>query len=281
MDGAGAGPDLLAWVVAHAGLLAALLVAGVVAGVLAGLLGIGGGGVLVPVLYEIFGILEVDPSVQMHVALGTTMAIIAPTTLRSFASHHAKGSVDMQLWRRFAPWVVLGVVGGIVMASTSTGTVLKWVWIVASAVVAMKLAAGKEEWQLGADVPKRPWFEAAFLSFGWLSTLMSIGGGTFVVPYLTLYGRKILTAVSTAAAFGPLVAVPGVVGYIWAGWGQQLLPPFSLGYVCVAAALVVAPVSVFAAPFGVRLAHGIERRTLELAFAAFLAVVCIRFLMTV
>ncbi len=272
--------DIAVWVSAHAGVVIVLLLAGVLAGFLAGLLGIGGGGVLVPVLYEIFRILGVNPELHMHLTLGTTLAILAPTTVRSFRGHFAKGTVDMALWRRFAPWVLFGVCAGVVTAGSASGVTLKWVWILVSALVAAKLAFGREDWQLSESVPRAPWLEGAFFGFGWLSTLMSIGGGTFVVPYLTLYGRSILSAVASAASFGPLIAIPGVLGYVWAGWGSETDLPWTIGYVSVAAALVVAPVSVLAAPFGVRLAHGVKRRTLELSFAAFLAFVCIRFLMT-
>lgn len=272
--------DVWSWLGAHGGLVAVLIIAGAIAGFLAGLLGIGGGGVLVPVLYEVFRIIDVDAGVRMHMTLGTTMAILAPTTLRSFAGHYGKGSVDMALWRRFAPWTLLGVAAGVLTAHAASGAALKWVWIVISALVAVKLALGREDWKLSDDVPGRPWFEGAFFGFGWLSTLMSIGGGTFVVPYLTLYGRNILSAVANAASFGPLIAVPGVFGYMLAGLGQTTDLPFTAGYVSFAAALLVAPVSVLAAPYGVRLAHGVQRRTLELAFAAFLAAVCVRFFMT-
>lgn len=270
--------EILAWTGDHIAIVCALAVAGVVAGFLAGLLGIGGGGVLVPVLYEVFGLLGVASENQMHLALGTTMAILAPTTVRSFAGHYAKGSVDMVLWRRFAPWTLVGVGVGIITAHVATGTGLKWVWIIASAVVAVKLALGREDWTLGQSLPRKPWLETAFFSFGWLSTLMSIGGGTFVVPYLTLYGRTILSAVSSAASFGPLIAVPGVLGYIWAGWGVESGLPATLGYVSLAAAVLIAPLSVLAAPFGVRAAHGVDRRTLEVCFAVFLAVVSFRFI---
>lgn len=267
----------VAWVGDHWLLVVALLAAGLIAGFLAGLLGIGGGGILVPVFYEVFGVLQVDPGVQMHLALGTTMAVLVATTLRSFLGHWQRGSVDMVLWRRFLPWTLLGVFLGIAVAKVADGSVLKLVWVVVAAAVAAKLALGRDDWRLGEQLPKPPWLESAFFTFGGLSTLMSIGGGTFVVPYLTLFGRSILSAVSSAASFGPLIAVPGVFGYVWAGWGSDITLPATFGYVSLAAALVVAPVSVVAAPFGVRLAHGINRRRLELAFAAFLGVVSLRF----
>jgi uncharacterized protein len=259
-------------------LIAALGVAGLVAGFLAGLLGIGGGGVLVPVMYEVFRVLDVEPGVRMHMALGTTIAIILPTALKSFAGHRAKGAVDIDLLKRVAPFVVVGVVIGVLIAKIASGTELKWVWAVIAGLVAIKMLLGRQDWQLGDHLPARPWPEIAAGAVGLLSTLMSIGGAIFNVPLLTLYGYPILRAVATASGVGPMIALPGVIGYVWAGWGVDQLPPFSLGYVNLLGLAVVAPISVLAAPFGVRVAHNIPRRKLELAFAAFLACVSARFL---
>ena len=259
-------------------LIVALLVAGVVAGFLAGLLGIGGGGVLVPVLYEVFRVLGVDESVRMHLVLGTTLAIILPTSLKSFAGHRARGTVDMALLKRVAPWIVAGVVLGTLTVKASSGDVLKWVWVVAAGLIAIKMAFGREDWRLADRLPPSPWPQFGALLIGIVSTLMSIGGATFVGPLLTLYGQSIITAVSTASGVGPLIALPGVIGFAWAGWGTSGLPPLSVGYVNLLGMAIVAPLSVWAAPYGVRLAHRIPRRTLELAFAAFLASISIRFL---
>ena len=260
-----------------AAVVVALIAAGIVAGFLAGLLGIGGGGVLVPVLYEVFRVLDVDVTVRMHLTLGTTLAIIAPTALRSFAGHRAKGAVDTQVLVRMGPWIVTGVAAGILIAKFSSGTTLKWVWATAASLFALKMALGREDWRLGDHLPGRPWLQLVSSAIGCLSTLMSIGGATFAVPFLTLYGRAILQAVATASGIGPMIALPGVIGYMWAGWGAENLPPFSLGYVSVIGALVIVPVTVFAAPLGVHIAHNIPRRRLELAFAAFLACVAVRF----
>jgi len=259
-------------------LIFALLVAGVVAGFLAGLLGIGGGGVLVPVLYEVFRVLDVDESVRMHLVLGTTLAIILPTSLKSFAGHRARGTVDMALLKRVAPWIVAGVILGTLTVKASSGDVLKWVWVVAAGLIAIKMAFGREDWRLADHLPPSPWPQLGALLIGIVSTLMSIGGATFVVPLLTLYGQSIITAVSTASGVGPLIALPGVVGFAWAGWDASGLPPLSVGYVNLLGMAIVAPLSVWAAPYGVRAAHRIPRRTLELAFAAFLASIAIRFL---
>lgn len=259
-------------------LVAGLLAGGLIAGFLAGLLGIGGGGVLVPVLYEVFRALDIDPAIRMHLVLGTTLAIIVPTSLKSFAGHRARGTVDLPLLKRVAPYIVIGVALGAVTAKFSSSETLKLVWVIAATVMALKMAFGREDWRLADHLPPFPWPELGALLVGFISTLMSIGGATFVVPLLTLYGKPILQAVSTAAGVGPLIAIPGVIGFAWAGWGAAGLPPLSIGYVNLLAMVIVAPLSVWAAPFGVRLAHRVPRRTLELAFAAFLASIALRFL---
>ncbi len=259
-------------------LVAALLVAGLVVGLLSGLLGIGGGGILVPVLYETFAALGVDPAIRMHMALGTTLAIIVPTSLRSFAAHRAKGSADMALVKRMAPWVVAGVVLGSVVAGGASGTALKWVWVVFGTTMAAKMWFGRDEWRLADDIPKSHGVEAYAMFVGFVSVLISIGGAALVVAFMTLYGRNVLQAVGTSSGFGPLIAIPGVIGYAVTGFGVDTGLPLSLGYVSVLTAAIVIPASVLAAPLGVRLAHGISKRRLEQAFALFLVVVVARFL---
>jgi uncharacterized membrane protein YfcA len=258
-------------------ILLALCGAGLVAGFLSGLLGVGGGGVLVPVLYEAFGLAGVSEDVRMHMALGTTLAVIAPTVARSFLAHRALGSVDMDVVWRMAPWIAVGVAAGTLIAKGASSEALRWVWVGFGSLLAIKMALGRDDWKLASELPGRPWLEAVAFGIGILSTLMGIGGATFTVPFLTLHGRALLKSVATATGVGVMIAVPGLLGYMLSGWSEPGLPPFSLGYVSLGA-LLIAPVSVFAAPFGVRLAHGIEKRNLELAFAVFLLCVVARFL---
>lgn len=256
---------------------AALLLAGLVTGFMSGLLGVGGGGILVPVLFELFTALRVDPAVRMHLALGTSMAVIVPTSLASFAGHRARGAVDMVALRRLGPWIVAGVVAGALLAGLADATALKLVWIAFGSVLALKMALGRDDWRFGAELPKTPLFNAVPFAIGAVSTLMSIGGGAFMVTLLSLYGRPILTAVATSSGFGPLISIPGVLGYVWAGWEAPARPPFALGYVDLFAAALLIPACFLAVPWGVRAAHGLPKRRLELAFAAFLAVVVARF----
>jgi uncharacterized protein len=260
-------------------LAGALLAAGLVTGLLAGLLGIGGGGILVPVLYELFGALGGADAVRMHLAVGTSLAVIVPTSLRSFAGHRARGAVDMDLVRSMAPAVVAGVGLGAVLARHSNDAVLKSVWVGAAALIALKLVFGRE-WRLGAAIPGQPFRAIYGTLVGLLSTLMSVGGGVFITALMTFYGHAMQRAVATSSAFGPIIAIPGTLGFVWAGWHAAGRPPGSLGYVSLLGALLIIPTSVLAAPLGVRIAHGISRRKLELAFATFLAVVGVRFLLS-
>lgn len=259
-------------------LAAALLVAGAVVGFMSGLLGIGGGGILVPVLYETFTALGVDSSIRMHMALATSLAVIVPTSLRSFSSHRAKGSVDIAVLRRMGPWVVLGVGLGILTAGNVSGTVLKWVWVVFGSIMAAKMWFGRDDWRLGLDIPASFGVAIFAAMVGYVSVLISIGGAAFIVAFMTLYGRPLLQAVGTSSGFGPLIAIPGVIGYIWVGWGAPGLLPLSVGYVSLLGAALIIPMSVLVAPLGVRMAHGISKRRLEQAFALFLFVVVVRFL---
>jgi len=268
-----AGPDL-AW------LVFALLTGGIVAGLLAGLFGIGGGAVLVPILFELFTLLGVPDEIRMHLAVGTSLAVIAPTSIRSFAEHRRQGAVDMAVLRHMGPAVGIGVLAGIVIASVVDGSVLKSVYVVSCLLMAVKLLAGSERGLLGRDLPALIWQRLYGFVTGVASTLIGIGGGIYISAFMTFYGRTIHQAVATASGFGPIIAIPATIGFMWAGWDAAGLPPGSIGYVSVLGAALIIPASVLAAPFGVRLAHHLSRRKLELAFAAFLILVAVRLLVS-
>lgn len=259
-------------------LAVALIGAGIAVGLLSGMLGVGGGGVLVPALYETFGFIGVDPGIRMQMSVGTSLAVIGITSWRTFSAHRARGSVDMTVLKRLAPWYVLGVLCGIVLARYTGGTLLKWAWVVFGGLMATKLAFGRDSWRLGDDLPGSWIVEFYAALVGLISVLLSIAGAAYMVTLMTLYGRPILQAVGTSSGFGPLVSLPGVIGFIWAGWNVGSTPPGSLGFVNLVGAAIILPASLLFAPVGVRLAHGVSKRTLELAFAVFLYLVVLRFL---
>ncbi len=251
--------------------------AGVVSGLLAGMLGIGGGAVLVPVFYQIFGILGVDEAVRMHVSVGSSLAIIIPTSISSFRSHYARGVVDVALLRTFVPSLTLGVILASLTAASITSFGLRAVFAGVILLFGLRMLFNRQSWRLGDDVPGNPARFAVGTLIGYLSTLMGIGGGILNNTFMTLYGRPIHQAVATSSGVGVIISIPGTIGYIWAGWGDERLPVLSTGYINWIAVALVIPIAIFMTPFGVRLAHSLSKRQLEVWFGLFCLFVAARF----
>jgi uncharacterized membrane protein YfcA len=258
----------------------ALLAGGLVTGFFAGLLGIGGGAIIVPVLYELFRITGVDDSIRMTLCVATSLAIIIPTSVRSVRSHWRRGAVDAGVIKSLGPWVAAGAIVGVFIASHAPPNFLKGVFVASTLFIAGRLAFGNGAAAESARLPGLPWDGLAGAGIGLISTLIGIGGGAYITAYMRFFGWPIHKAVATAAGFGPIIAIPAVIGFMVEGWGLPLLPPLSLGYVSLLGLAVIAPVSVLAAPLGVRVAHRLSRRTLEYVFMTFLLLVAARFLVS-
>ncbi|SFB39731.1 Uncharacterized membrane protein YfcA [Rhizobium sp. NFR07] len=261
--------------------IVALLAAGVAAGLLAGLFGIGGGAILVPIFFHVFGLLGVPDAVRMHLALGTSLAIIVPTSIRSFMAHRQKGAVDVGLLKGWIVAVPLGTIIATVVAAWASSTELRLIFAIIALALALRMIFARDSWRLGEDLPKNP---AKFLvgtGIGILSGLMGIGGGVMNNTFMTLYGRSIHQAVATSSGVGVLISIPGLVGYVWGGWGAAGLPPFSTGYINWLAVVLLIPVTLYTAPYGARLAHALSKKHLELAFALFLVAVSMQFFASV
>jgi uncharacterized membrane protein YfcA len=255
---------------------ASLAAAGLFAGFLAGLLGIGGGIVLVPVLYQMFTLFAVPDRTRMHLAIGTSLGVIVVTSLRSMRAHQKKGVLDIDLLKRWAIWVVLGALAGTALAAQVSGRDLRFVFATVALLLAANMLFGKESWRLGDVLPSpRVQYVVAGL-IGGLSALMGIGGGTFGVTFMTLYGKDMREAVATSAGLGMLIGVPGIIGFILAGWGTGSLPPLSFGYVNLIGLALIAPLTVLAAPWGANLAHAVSRRALTRSFAFFLVIASVQ-----
>ena len=260
-------------------LAVSLLGAGVITGLLAGLFGVGGGAVIVPVLYQIFGMVGVPEEVRMHLCVGTSLAIIIPTSISSFRTHFAKGKVLMEVLRVWALPVVAAVILGSYIAAFAPASVLKIVFICVASINAFKLLAGRDDWRLGDSLPGKLGLGTFGLVIGLASSLMGIGGGVISNMFLTLFGVGMHSAIATSAGLGVLISIPGAIGYIVAGWSKMAaLPPLSFGYVSLLGFLLVAPTSTFLAPYGARLAHNTPKRRLEIAFGLFLVITASRFL---
>ncbi|MEN5082253.1 sulfite exporter TauE/SafE family protein [Bosea sp. TWI1241] len=259
-------------------LAVSLVAAGAVTGLLAGVFGVGGGAVVVPVLYEVFRVIGVPDEVRMPLAVGTSLAVIIPTSIRSFNAHRAKGMVDTSIIKVWAVPVVLGVIGGSVIARYAPADLFKAVFVAVAFISALRLLFASDRWKLGDDMPGPFLMRVYGLVIGVLSALMGIGGGQLSSLFMTFYGRPIHQAVATSSGLGVLISIPGALGYIYAGWPKMdVLPAFSLGYVSLIGFLLFIPTSIWTAPIGARLAHRLSKRRLEVAFGLFLLVVCVRF----
>ncbi|MBX2880323.1 MAG: sulfite exporter TauE/SafE family protein [Granulosicoccus sp.] len=259
-------------------LIVTLAVAGALIGFLAGVFGIGGGAISVPVFYQVFQQLGYSQEVSMPMAVGTSLAIIIPTSINASRGHYKRGTMDMSLLKVWLLPVLAGVVIGAVIARDASPRVFQLVFMIVAIINATKLLSGGSGWQWRDSLPSLPVLSAYGGVIGLSSALMGIGGGALSNLVMTLHGKPILQAVSTSAGVGVLIAVPGTLGYMLAGWGRADLPADALGFVWLAPLLVVVPASLLTTGLGVRLAHFLTRRQLETAFGIFLVLVSVRFL---
>ncbi len=258
-------------------LIPVLAAGGIVTGLLAGLFGIGGGGIIVPVLYELFAIIGVDEAHRIQLALGTSLAIIIPTSLRSFLSHRKRGAVDMDVLKAWTPWILVGTAIGTLIAAYAPSQVLRTIYAVLMSLMGARMIAARDDWRLGDRMPGNPIEPTMAVLTGMFALLLGLSGGSYLTMVMLLYGRPIHQAVATAAGAGVVVSIPAVFGYMWGGWDISGLPQGSLGYVNLIACALMIPTSVLAAPLGVRMAYGLSRKTLERAFGVFMLAVAMRF----
>ena len=258
---------------------ATLLVAGLVAGLLAGLLGVGGGIVVVPVLYHGFSRLGLDPSVRMHVAVATALATVAVTAFRSARSHHQRGAVDTQLLSGWIPAVALGSALGTAVVAAMGGRALTGVFGAIALLVALHMAFGSASWRIAEAPPTGLAGKLLACAVGFVSVMMGLGGGTVGVPTLTLFGVAMHRAVATAAGLGTAIALPGAIGLALAGLGVPGRPPGSIGYLNLFGFALIVPTTWLAAPLGARFAHAVSQRALRRGFAFFLGLAALRMLL--
>ncbi len=257
-------------------LAVAMLATGCVAGVLAGLFGIGGGIVIVPVLEAVLGLLGVDAAIRMHVAVGTSLATIIPTSISSARAHHRRGAVNLDIVKRWALFVLVGALLGAWIASQVHSRVLAAVFATLALLVAAKMVFLPTSRNLTDAVPGGVWITVIPTAIGCFSSMMGIGGGTFSVMTLTLFNEPIHRAVGTAALFGLVISLPATFGFMVAGWGDPRVPPASLGYVSLLGFACIAPATVLAAPLGARIAHAFSAKRLSMLFGAFLVIASVR-----
>lgn len=259
--------------------MAALLVAvGAVAGVISGMLGVGGGLVLVPAFYFIFAHLGYDSEWLMQVCLATSLATIVGTSLRSVRLHNARGAVDWAILRGWAPPIVLGAVVGVAAAAQLRSTALQVIFGGLGVLASLYMAFGRSQWRLGAAMPAGAGRWGTGGGIGFLSVLMGIGGGTFGVPLMTLYGVPIHRAVGTASGLGITIAIPSVLAFLFLQIPAAVRPPYTVGAVNLPALVLITAMTMLTTPLGVRLAHALDPKPLKRVFAIFILFVALNML---
>ena len=255
------------------GLLAGvLLAAGFASGIIAGLLGVGGGIILVPVLFQTFVLFDLPPYLQIHMAVGTSLAIICFTGTQSARAHFKRGAVDVDVLKSWGGFIAFGALVGAIAARSISPAGLKIIFATLALTMAVRMVTSKNGGEAGAAKIGMAVQKTLATLIGFFSALMGIGGGTLSVPLLNASGRDVLRAVATSSVFGVMIAVPATIGFMIGGWSLAGLPPLALGYVNLLAFLMIIPASLAGAPIGARLAHRLSKATLNRIFAGFLFV---------
>ena len=256
--------------------LVLIILAGSLAGVLAGLLGVGGGIVIVPLLYYVLNFLEFDQSIIMHVAVATSLFIIIPTSIRSSVEHRVRGSFDKNVFKIWLIPLAFGAGLGSVLAIYSSFMVLTLLFAVIASFVSIQMFFVKKDSEKNFTIPKSIFRISPFF-IGLVSAMMGIGGGTLSVPIMNYSGIEIKKAVGTSAAFGTVIAIPASLGFMLGGLHQaDILPPFSIGYVNWMAFLLIVPITLITVPIGVNLAHRSSQFLLQKLFALFLGLTALK-----
>lgn len=258
------------------GLALSLMVTGIIAGIMAGLLGVGGGIVIVPVLYHLFTLLGIDEAVRMHVAVGTSLATIIPTSIMSSRSHFNRGSLDPAILKKLVPGVIIGVGIGAIVSGILNGQVLTGIFAVIALLVALNMAFKKDGFSVSDGLPGAAGTGVLGVFIGTISTLMGIGGGTLSVPILSAMRVPMVTAVGTGAALGFVISVPGAAAFLFNGMGVENRPPLTLGYVNLIGFALIVPATILMAPIGAGVAHAINANLLKKLFALFLFLTSLR-----
>jgi len=247
-------------------------------GFVAGLFGIGGGLITVPFLYYIFGLLNIDPVYLMHLAVGTSFAIIIPTSIVSVMTHHKFKAVDFDIVKSYGIYVVLGVIfGTIFAASLKTKSLVLFFSIIIFLLGIYLLLLKEKEKNVMIKMKLHLKIILGFV-VGFISAPMGIGGAIMNVPILKFFGYSINKAIGSAAAIGFLIALFGAVGFIITGSYLKTDLPLSIGFLNIPAFLIFIPITTLMARIGARTVHKIDRNKITKIFGIFLLIVATKFL---
>ena len=251
------------------------LLTGLASGFIAGLLGVGGGIIIVPVTYFILLQLEYDSELVMHIAVASSLGVICFTSISSIRSHLKLKNTNLSIVKKWAFGIVLGSIFGSLSASFISGENLVIIFVILAFLISMNMLFQQNPIILSNDLPTSKIINISIsLLIGFFSAIIGIGGGSFSVPTLTMFSKKIHEAVGTSAFFGFLIAFPGAITFAITGLEKTDLPLYSLGYINVLIVLMISVTSVFTAGYGARVSTNIDKLLLRKIFAIFLLLTC-------
>lgn len=260
--------------------IAAFLGLGAFVGVMAGLFGVGGGGFMVPILTSIFLAQGAAIDDVMHLALGTSMASIVVTSFSSTRAHNAKNAVNWNIVKGISGGILLGVFISTFIASSIKTIYLAIFFSLFMAYVSVQIFLNKKP-KPGNDITGVKELFFAGTGIGAISALVSIGGGTLTVPYLTWRNIDLKCAIGTSAAIGIPISIAGTLGYLFHGWSNTSMNAYTYGYIYLPAVVLISSASFFTAPYGVKLAHHLPISTLKKVFSVLLIGLSLKMLVSI
>ena len=258
-------------------LLLVLSIAASVAGFMAGLLGVGGGIIMVPALYYAFTVLDFDIATRMHISVGTSLAIIVPTSIISAKTHMEHKAVDVKLVKSFGIFIVLGVIGGTFLAVNLRTSDFILFFSIMAFIVGLFFIFFRDKFLENPKKIKDSIKNISGVAVGFISVLLGIGGGSLMVPFMRTFGYDIRKSIGTASAIGILIAVSGTITMITGGEIiNNISTPYTIGYINLFGFIVFVPVTMLMARIGAKAVYKIDKKLLSKIFGSFLIIVSIR-----
>ena len=258
-------------------LLLVLSIAASVAGFMAGLLGVGGGIIMVPALYYAFTVLDFDLATRMHISVGTSLAIIVPTSIISAKTHMEHKAVDVNLVKSFGIFIVLGVIGGTFLAVNLRTSDFILFFSIMAFIVGLFFIFFRDKFLENPKKIKDSIKNISGVAVGFISVLLGIGGGSLMVPFMRTFGYDIRKSIGTASAIGILIAISGTITMITGGEIiNNISTPYTIGYINLFGFIVFVPVTMLMARIGAKAVYKIDKRLLSKIFGSFLIIVSIR-----
>ena len=258
-------------------LLLVLSIAASVAGFMAGLLGVGGGIIMVPALYYAFTVLDFDIATRMHISVGTSLAIIVPTSIISAKTHMEHKAVDVNLVKSFGIFIVLGVIGGTFLAVNLRTSDFILFFSIMAFIVGLFFIFFRDKFLENPKKIKDSIKNISGVAVGFISVLLGIGGGSLMVPFMRTFGYDIRKSIGTASAIGILIAISGTITMITGGEIiNNISTPYTIGYINLFGFIVFVPVTMLMARIGAKAVYTIDKKLLSKIFGSFLIIVSIR-----